>query len=457
MSDYAAEPKLTSGNKADGSANQLPPAPNSDAVEEFFRTGPGSKALSDIQRDLARTQNWFNRAVDSKDGADIDEAAGKFSEFIERTEQRIDRIDGKKDGQLEIPGQETINIRDSLSDWGLEPDTLKEDAADLLRDNVDLNENGRITRAEIDTASAYKAAENKVWDKARAEGWADDKVRLRDELVAATLPEVQARTDLSNPDATRSMREVLLSQDGVRKVDKNYYPELASMAQDATKKLNAENEQSFVPPTVVIKTGLFDATGSPASYFSDAHMIGIDAEYAEAFKDNPQVMDGVIGHEVGHAYERTPEDLKASLHKNYSSQLGIPMDPKQLAVLRENETKADAAGARVVGNKNMAGDLKTTFDWMNNGGQTPVSESAEIKTPDSKEALTPAVKTTNPNQVHPDNDSRIRALLADFKPCSGVTYNEGAPPHCVSASAPPAVKNEKAAQTQQVEAGGAGR
>lgn len=129
--------------------------PSGQTIDQFAKAF--DKARADIRRDWENTRARFEREVRSSNGAGIDETSQQLTNFFERTADRIDEIDGKKDGLLTIPvqGQEPINIRETLSNSGINLNTLKRDIKDALS-AVDVDRNGRITpfEASVKTGGA---------------------------------------------------------------------------------------------------------------------------------------------------------------------------------------------------------------------------------------------------------------------------------------------------------------
>ncbi|MBX9726746.1 MAG: hypothetical protein K2X09_05730 [Rickettsiales bacterium] len=262
--------------------------------------------------------------------------------------------------------------------------------------------------AEEELPPAYDRAANRVKIQAENEGWADDKPRLRDAMVEAAYPLYREATDPANPAATQKAQNKFFSREGVTKVSEEFHPEILAMAAMGTAKLNNPAKgKNYAPPAVAIVEGEFVKSGSPAKFDNEKDIIILDAEYV---RENPEALEGVIDHELGHRDQRKPQDFKDELHKEYSKRLGIPSDAKVLERMRNREFDADEAGASVVGAAEMKEDLKQSLDWSKEE-----AKSIDFILANGVQPSSPSSAAPKPEETHPSDEARyarLDALLA---------------------------------------------
>lgn len=216
------------------------------------------------------------------------------------------------------------------------------------------------------------------------EGWVVDRPRLRDATVDAVYPYYVAATDPANPQATQRASDRYLKNDGVTEATAETHPELLQHVAESTIQLNEATGRSYAPPRVAIVNDLMRIQGTPAGYSYETGLILLDADYV---RQAPETLDGVLGHELGHRYQRSPEAIRASLHLTYSKKLGIPPDQAQVEILENHELGADTAGAHVVGAAEMKSDLQESERWAETMLATVEKEKAATAQPTGQEAV----------------------------------------------------------------------
>ena len=179
--------------------------------------------------------------------------------------------------------------------------------------------------AEAYSKPAPDRAVDRIKFQAEQEGWAEEKYLLRDAMVEASLPYSVAASDPAKPDLTQKARDELLydsqgyAKDGVTEVTEETHPELFKEVLEGTQKLNTMRGKDYAPPTVLLVKDLALETGSPALYAPNSDTVQMDEDFV---REQPDAVNGVLGHELGHRYQRSPEEIKATLHIRYSDQLG---------------------------------------------------------------------------------------------------------------------------------------
>lgn len=266
--------------------------------------------------------------------------------------------------------------------------------------------------AEDKLPPAYIRAANRVQEQARVEGWSDDKVGLRDAMVEAAYPHYRDATDPANPEATKKARDEFFARPFnfvtpyTDKVTEKFHPEILAMVNRGTATLNnLPAGQNYSPPSIAIVVGELASSGSPASFNPTTDTIILDADYV---RENPEALEGVIGHELGHRYQREPADLKGNLHMIVSGILDIPVDPKVMSLSRTNELEADTNGAQLVGPAEMKADLNQSLGWAASQGAGNVA-----KEPEQAVVLDSAL--AEENRTHPllaTRNAKLDALLA---------------------------------------------
>lgn len=278
----------------------------------------------------------------------------------------------------------------------------------------ELRQEAREFVDEVGPQPSYQLAANRVQHQATQEGWAHDKPRLRDAMVEAALPVYRAASDPANPQATAQERERLLTQEEITEVTAESHPDIARMVAESTGELNAVNGADYAPPTVVISEGHFDYTGSPASFDKLSDTIILDADYV---RSNPE-LDGILGHELGHRYQRDDQTLRDHMHRAMSDGLHIPVDPAVAERLREDELEADAAGAEAAGVEGMRTGLVGATDWvdqeiMRDLMSDPAADASPEPDPGTTatepSATEPSASATN-EASHPTNEQRYQHL-----------------------------------------------
>lgn len=173
------------------------------------------------------------------------------------------------------------------------------------------------------------------------ENWTPE--RRDQEKVEALLPYYRANSDPASKAAKQAMLDEYLSEQGDSAIilSDTSFPELYAILAQQTQTLNSVHGVNFEPPPIILQDGLFSAHKTPLLFRNDA--VIIDKKYFENKYEKLQFVSA-IGHELGHRYQRSDEELKLFIKAN---ELELTLLDDDIQRVRGMEAEADFDARRV--------------------------------------------------------------------------------------------------------------
>lgn len=205
---------------------------------------------------------------------------------------------------------------------------------------------------------------NTLLKRGNEEKWSDQ--QLIDEIANLCLPYELALTEPDNP-VTSAIGYQRIQSGFAKKgvtfsvVQSNEYPELQKIITEYTARLNVIHGTSFKPPTIVMAEHMLEKMDIPAAYSKAGDMMLIDPNLLKMKHDR---LAALMGHELSHRWQRSPEKYLPHLKSKIAEALKVPDSEETKAAIRAMEADADFGAAQLAGPVATRSMLKQTMQKL---------------------------------------------------------------------------------------------